>query len=254
MHQKRLKKLLQHLIYIFCLTIALLYAFFYIALPYVTHQGNIVQVPDLTGIHLESLDPNLDGYLKQYHLRYDITDNIAYSAELPPSTVLQQFPAAGAWVKKNRKIYVTLNAAEPPLVSMPKLIEGSVKQAQLLLKNKGLQLGNIKYVPDITECAVLEQWHNGHPIPPGKEIHKGSTIDLVVSAGLGKQMIEVPNLINMPLEEANLIILERGMRIGILHSVRTKEQAIGSIIRQNPLPGAKVRLGTAISLWIVRPL
>ncbi len=248
MNKKKLNKILKHLIYMLCLTTAMLYLFFYVALPCITHQDKIVQVPNLTGVHLDALDKKLSSA----RLRYVITDNHGYSAELPPFTVLQQFPAAGAWVKENRKIYLTLNAENPPLVSMPNLIEGSVREAELLLKNKGLKLGNIKYVPDITKHTVLEQWYNRHPIPPGKSIHKGSTIDLVVSAGLGNQIIEVPNLIKMPLEEANVVLLEQSMRIGVLHHVKKKDGTVGTVIRQNPEPGKKVPLGTSITLWIVK--
>lgn len=226
----------------------MLYIFFYIALPYITRQGKLVQVPDLTGVHLEALAE----HLSKHHLRYVITDNSSYAADLPPFTVLQQFPSAGAWVKENRKIYLTLNAENPPLVPMPDLIDGSIRQAQLRLKNKGLKLGNIKYVPDVTKHAVLEQWHNGHPIPTGKSIHKGSTIDLVVSAGLGKQIIEVPDVVGMALEEANLILLEQGMRIAVLHYVRKKDETVGTIIEQKPAPGTKVQLGSAMNLWIVQ--
>lgn len=248
MNKEKLKKILKHLVYMFCLSITMLYIFFYMVLPYITYQGKIVQVPDLTGVHLEALDEKLS----KDHLRYVITDNSDYSVQLPPFTVLQQFPPAAAWVKKNRKIYLTLNAENPPLVSMPNLIEGSIKQAKLLLKNKGLKLGNIKYVPDITKFAVLEQWHNRHPIPPSEPIHKGSTIDLVVSAGLGNQVIEVPSVLAMPLEEAHLILLEQQMRIGVLHHVKSKNATIGTVMRQTPAPGSKVPLGTAISLWIVK--
>ncbi|MEF2228799.1 MAG: PASTA domain-containing protein [Candidatus Cardinium sp.] len=247
MNKEKLIKLLKHLVYMVCLSIAILYIFFYIALPYLTHQGKIVQVPDLTGVHLKELEDKLS----KDHLHYVITDNSGYSVQLPPFTVLQQFPAAGAWVKENRKIYLTLNAEHPPLVSMPNLIDGSVKQAKLLLKNKGLKLGDIKYVSDITECTVLEQWHNRHPIHAGKPIHKGSIIDLVVSTGLGNQTIEVPNVLEMALEEARLMLLEQGMRIGVLHRVKDKQATIGTVIRQHPEPGSKVPLGTAMHLWIV---
>ncbi|WP_184891044.1 PASTA domain-containing protein [Candidatus Cardinium hertigii] len=221
---------------------------FYIALPYITNQGKVVQVPDLTGVHRD----NLDAYLSKHHLRYFITDNSGYSDQLPPFTVLQQFPAAGNYVKKNRKIYLTLNAERPPLVDMPNLIDGSIRQAHLLLKNKGLKLGNIKYVPDITASVVLEQWYNGNPITAGKLINKGSSIDLVVGAGLSSQIIEVPNVLEMPLEEAHLVLVEHGIRMGIVHLVENRTAAVGSVVKQNPEPGTKVSLGTTINLWVVK--
>ncbi|TSJ80620.1 MAG: PASTA domain-containing protein [Candidatus Cardinium sp.] len=248
MNKEKLKKLFKHLVYMACLSVTILYLFFYIVLPYITHQGKIVQVPDLTGIHLDALDEKLS----KDHLHYVITDSSGYSAQLPPFTVLQQFPAAGAWVKENRKIYLTLNAENPPLVSMPSLIERSVRHAGLLLKNKGLKLGNIKYVPDVTEHAVLEQWHNGHPIAAGKPIHKGSIIDLVVSAGLGNRIIEVPNLIDMDIEEAKLLLLEQGMRIEVSDYVKSKKTSVGTIISQKPALGSKVPLGTPIHVSITK--
>ena len=247
MKLKKIKNIAIHLFFMLVLSISILYTFFYLVLPYTTNQGKLVQVPDLTGLSLHALD----NHLGSYRLRYVITDNTAYSSKLPPFTVLQQFPAKGTAVKENRKIYLTLNAEHPLPVHMPNLIDGSMRQAQLLLTNKGLKLGNIKYVPDITKYAVLEQWHNGHPIPADKLINQGETIDIVVGAGLGKQVIEVPNVLHMSLEEAELLLLEHGIHTKIVHHIQHREAAIGTVLRQNPLPGTMVRLGTAITLWVV---
>jgi len=225
---------------------AMLYVFFYMALPRMTNQGKLVQVPDLMGVPIHELED----YLAPYRLRYVVTDTTSYAANLPPFSVLQQFPVKGATVKEYRKIYVTLNAEHPLSVSMPNLIEGSMRQAQLLLSNKGLKLGTVKYVPDITKYAVLEQWHNGKPIAAGKPINQGEAIDIIVGAGLGQRMIEVPNVLNMLLEEADLVLLEYGIHTKIIHHVLNKQVPIGTILRQSPLPETKIRLGTSINLWI----
>ncbi|WP_339043776.1 PASTA domain-containing protein [Cardinium endosymbiont of Tipula unca] len=246
MPKKKLKRIIKHLFYVFFLSIIMLFGVFYAVLPRITNHSKTVQVPDLTGIHLDALEP----FLTKHRLCYVVTDNSGYSANLPPFTVLQQFPAAGASVKENRKIYLTLNAENPPLVGMPNLIEVSIRQAQLLLKNKGLKIGNMKYVPDITKYTVLEQWYNGKPIPAGRSISKGSSVDLVIGAGLGTQIIEVPDVLGMPLEEASLILLERGMRMGLTSTVKNKTAAIGSVVRQNPTAGTKVRLGVAVNLYV----
>lgn len=249
MDKKKLKKIIKHLFYIFFLSLIMLLGFFYMFLPRITNHGKTVQVPNLIGMHLDELDT----HLATYHLRYVITDNTDYSEKHPPFTVLQQFPAVGVWVKENRKLYLTLNAEHPPLVKMPNLIEVSIRQAQLLLKNRGLKLGNIKYIPDITKYTVLEQWYDGHPISAGKSINKGSSIDLVVGAGLGTQIIEVPDVVGIPLEEASLILLEYGMRVGLTSIEKNKTLPVGSILRQNPVAGTQVRLGTAINLYIANP-
>ncbi len=229
-----------------CFSLALLYMFFYLVLPAVTKQGKLVQVPDLTSKKLDELD----AYLKQHRLNYVITDTVGYSDKISPFAVLQQFPSAGVWVKEARKIYLTLNAEHPPLVPMPNLLEGSIRQAQLLLTNKKLKLGNISYVPDVTQHTVLEQWHNGKPIAAGQPIHWGAVIDLVVAAGLGKQMVTVPTITERPLEEAHLLLLEQGMRVGVVHRIQDPRMAVGRVVQQNPSPDTKVPLGTVVHVWV----
>lgn len=228
------------------LTIMGLQVLFWGILPAITRAGKLVVVPNLIGCTLQEVEK----IIQANHLRLLITDNKGYSSRIPAHAVLQQYPAKGAEVKINRRIHVTLNAAHPPLVSMPNLLEGSIRQAKLLLHNKGLKLGKIQQVPDIAH-AVLEQWYKGEPIEPGKMIHQGEAIDLVVGMGLSKQMGVVPDLLNMSLEEATLILLEHGMRIGIVHRQKNPQVAIGTILQQQPLANTKVPLGTAINLWLV---
>ena len=117
MNKAMFKRMLQPLVYMVCLSIIMLYVFFYVALPYITPQGKIVEVLDLTGVHFKALNEKL----RKGHLRFIIKENNGYSAQLPPFTALQHFYEAAVWLKENRKIYLTLNAENPPLVSVPNL-------------------------------------------------------------------------------------------------------------------------------------
>src|SRR5690606_5035633 len=121
--------------------------------------------------------------------------------------VMKQYPLAGAQVKENRKIFISLNAVNPPNVRMPKLIDSSVKNAQLVLRSFGLELGEITYKPDLAANAVLEQLHKGKPIEEGAYIAKGSKIDLVVGDGKGNTEFTIPNLMGMDLETAQFTII-----------------------------------------------
>ena len=248
MKLKCVQSILAHLCGMFLVGVCMLYAFFYTALPYLTAQSKAIQVPDLLGFSINDLDQALSSR----RLRYVLTDSSIYSATMPPLTVLHQFPEKDAWVKPNRKIYITLNAKAAPLVSMPNLIDGSLRQAQLLLANKGLKLGKITYVPDLAKYAVLEQWHNEQPIASGKLVKQGDCIDVVVGSGLGNQKIQAPSVLDTTLDEAELVLLEHGIQTKVVYHAVSEEQKamVGHVLKQHPVAGTWVRTGSIMRLWV----
>lgn len=257
---KTIKDLFLHLGIILTLTFTLIFTFFYVYLPATTNHEETITVPELEGIHLSEIDE----FLTKRNLRYEVTRDSGYSDKYPPKSILKQYPEPGDKVKENRKIYLTLNAENPPEVKMPKLIDGSVKNAQMVLESYNLRLGEIKYVPDLAQNAVLEQWYNGNEIEPGTRIPKGSKINLVVGDGLGNQQLTVPDLEGMEFESAEFVIIGSGLKIGsVIQSNGTNEE-IGSdsletiessptkmvVTRQNPEPGGKIRIGEVVDLWL----
>ncbi len=81
-----LKDLLIHLGIIIGIGAVLVLGFFYIYLPVKTNHGESITVPDLYGVQFEELDE----YLTDRDLRYEITPDSGYSADFPPFTVLNQ--------------------------------------------------------------------------------------------------------------------------------------------------------------------
>jgi eukaryotic-like serine/threonine-protein kinase len=246
------KKLLGLLLFHLTLMIlgfsGLVFVFFEWALPAITKHGQSITVPNLKGIHVEALDE----FLTHRNLRFNITDDVAYSPVYPPSVVLEQYPKAGSQVKEGRRIYLTINASQPPDVSMPNLVDGSVRNAQVILKSKGLSYGEIKYVPDIAKNAVLGQYYQGQPIASGTRIAQGSQIDLIVGAGLSKQLIKVPDLMGKRLEEAELLLLDIGIQVGKVVYSSGDGQSGGIVSEQLPKAGTKVGWGTAVDLWLMK--
>lgn len=224
-----------------------LFLFFNFLLPIVTHHGQFITVPNLQGISLEEVD----AYLAQRNLRFEVTEEFSYEPNYPPMAVLQQYPKAGARVKEGRKIYLTLNTKTPPKVKMPNLVDGSVRNAHVRLKSHGLLLGTIKYVPDVAQNAVLEQWHQGREIAPETLVTQGAKIDLVVGAGLGNKMVEVPQVVGMTLEEAKPLLLSVGIQVGNLAYQAVAQQVSGNILQQRPNAGQQVRIGEHVDLWLV---
>jgi beta-lactam-binding protein with PASTA domain len=220
--------------------------FLKIFLPSYTKHGQTVSVPNLEGFEYHQLE----AYLSERDLKYEVTLDSGYNAELNPLSVLKQNPRAGSKVKQGRKIYVTLNSKNAPIVRMPNLVNTLLKNAQEVLSNVGLVRGEIIYVPDIGINVVLEQKYRGRNIPEGFEIPKGSQIDLVVGDGLGNQILDVPNLIGLDELDAEFLILGSDLRLGRINYVKTDTVPAGIIVRQIPPVGAEVKTGEPIDVWI----
>jgi len=242
-----LKVIALHLSLMLATVVVLSLLFFHFALPILTRHGQSLTVPHLKGMALDEVD----ACLAQRSLHFQVTEEIAYDPDYPPMTVLQQHPKAGSSVKEGRKIYLTLNTNTPPQVAMPHLVDGSVRNAHMLLKSRGLLLGTIQYVPDLAQHAVLEQQIEGQEVAAGTLVPKGTKIDLVVGAGLGHQRVPVPAITAMKLEEARLLLLSVGIKMGNIAYERADAQAPGTVLRQLPAAGRQVRVGETVDLWLV---
>jgi beta-lactam-binding protein with PASTA domain len=249
-----------HVLAMIILGVLVLLIFFFIYLPAVTNHGESITVPELEGMSLgEMVD-----FLEARNLSYEVSDS-GYTSDQPPLTVLKQYPKAGAYVKEGRKIYLTVQATQPQPVKMPNLIDGSLKNAELVLRSYGLTRGEIIYKPDLAQNAVLDQQFEGETIKPGTIIPKGSTIDLIVGDGLGKRVFDAPDFTGLDIEDAEFSIIGSGLNVGsVIVKVATDElleeldvdsdtayvSISGKVVRQFPKPGDQIRLGEQVDLWI----
>ncbi|MBC6988691.1 MULTISPECIES: PASTA domain-containing protein [Hymenobacter] len=239
---------LKHLLVIGLCGAALLFGFFFIYLPLTTNHGETIVVPKVTGMRVD----NLEDYLDERNLRYFVDDS-TYNPTIKPFTVLTQDPAPGERVKEDRKIYISVSMKNPPVIKMPKLVDGSVKNAQMILKSYDLQVGKIEFVPDLAQNSVLKQLVNGKEIAAGAPIAKGTRVDLVVGDGQGNQEFPVPNVVNMPEDEAVTLLVGQGLLKGeTFYQAPEEGQQEGTVVKQRPVaaPGSTIRTGQLVDLWI----
>ena len=244
--QSTLKGLLIHLMSIIVLSIGLVLGFFYVYLPKTTNHGESITVPNLKGMTMDELDE----FLLKRSLRYEVYDS-GYSNKHPPLTILKQYPKTGSKVKENRKIFISVNRVNPPTVPMPNLIDGPLKNAQVVLKSNELNIGEVSFKPDLALNAVLEQNLRGKHIPPGTKIPKGSTIDLVIGNGYGNRDLHTPNLISYPFDEAKYYIKGIDLKVGKIKRVHDSLNTSGYIYKQSPSPESNISIGESIDLWVV---
>lgn len=216
-----------------------------------THHRQAISVPDLSGLTVEEVDD----VTASRDLTFEIIDSV-FSTELPRGTVVKQNPRPNSKVKKNRNIFLTMNAVNPEMVSMPQLVGISIRQARLAIENAGLQLGKISYKPDYAINNVLQQNLNDSVIKEGSEIHKGATIDLVLGMGLSGETTKVPDLIGLILEPAKVEIADNYLNIGAItydESILDIEDSAAAFVwRQYPEYSAfnRLNMGLEIDVWL----
>lgn len=172
-----------------------------------TRHGKNKTVPNVVG---KSFD-EAKKILSNNGFDVEVQDSL-YTDTTAKGSVLRQVPEGDATVKISRTVYITINRHVPPLVEMPNIVGFSLRNAELQLKNMGLKIGDTSYVTDFARNSVKEQhYHNGGPIPPGTKIQQGSSIDLVLSNGIGETEFSVPNLIGMTYGAAKNLLESNGL-------------------------------------------
>lgn len=193
-------------------------------MPGYTNYYEGLTVPDLTRITLEEAEQELTSI----GLRYEVADRRANSA-FPANYVIDQQPAANTIVKPNRKIYLTVNTEVKPVVVVPNVVSLSIRNAQIQLQNYGLEVGSTSYESSRFKNVILRQ-----SIPEGDTVAKGTTIDLVVSDGLGNKIVTIPEIIGLRLPQAQLKLREAGLRLGEIRFRPTKDVAPNTVLEYTP--------------------
>ncbi|MCF7567231.1 PASTA domain-containing protein [Sabulilitoribacter arenilitoris] len=144
-----------------------------------TNHGNFETVPDLTGKSISVAKIELE----ENDLVMQIQDSANFNPNYPKFSVIEQDPPAGAKVKENRKIYITLNPSGYRKVRVPNLLESTLRQAKPTLEALEFKLGKLTYVDNIGKDIVLKMQHKGKIIQAGDMLSKTEKIDLVLGNG-----------------------------------------------------------------------
>lgn len=216
-----------------------------------THHGQSNPVPDFTGL----TETEAAQIASQQNLKVVVIDSV-FSDIVSPGAVVEQQPNAGFGVKQNRTIFLTINSTLKEKVVLPKLTDISFRQAQVLVENSGLIIGDISYQPSEFNDLVLKVKQYSKDVSQGSFLLKGSTIDFIVGRDPENEQTFLPNLIGLKPEEAKNILTQTRLNLGVViydKSIVTQEDSINAVIwRQRPDSqiSASVKLGTSVDLWI----
>jgi beta-lactam-binding protein with PASTA domain len=222
-----------------------------ICLRIFTRHNITYAVPDFRGLSLVQAK-ELAG---DNNLRVQIMDSV-YNQLYKRGTVVEQEPKGGVQVKKNRHIFLVMNAMNPEKVMMPNIVGVSLRQAIALLESNGLGAGHLRYVPDIATNNVLNQKYKGKEINPGTEIEKGSKVDLILGKSNYSESVEMPYLIGLSRHEAERQIAQAYLNLGAAiydNSVQNSDDSLNAIVyKQKPEHETKrfIAMGSIADIWL----
>lgn len=121
--------------------------------------------------------------LQAIDLRYEVVDSANFDPQYPRFSIIEQNPPAGSKVKKNRKIYVTVNPSGYKKVTVPDIIQVTRRNATSMLRAVGLDVDKVTYIDELGKDMVYRIRFEGKYIKPGDKLARTSSIELVCGNG-----------------------------------------------------------------------
>ena len=216
-----------------------------------THHGESVEVPDLSGLYVEEAEI----ILHDQQLGFEVIDSV-YLKRVAPGEITEQSPSKGTKVKKNRKVYLTINAKGARMIPVPELRNISYRQARITLKNMGFVVDSIVYKPSEFADLVMDVLVADNSVAAGTPLKEGANLVLVVGTTDSDEEVLVPNLRGMTIELAREAIAENQLIVGIVDydsdPATAGKKDVYYIYDQEPRSGEVHRAGKRVNLWLSR--
>ena len=222
-----------------------------IFLNVVTQHNRELIVPDFTNMTVAEAE----ALAADAGMRVEVTDSV-FAKRIRKGAVRDQNPAPGSKVKEGRRISLTINALNAKKVTMPNLIDLSMRQALAELQSRGLVLGKLIYVRDMATNNVLRQLHGNREIAPGTTVETDTVVDLVVGLNPDTEASTyVPDVVGKRYMSAVDALHKQSLNIKTLRfddSVKTYEDSLDAVVyRQSPeASDIPVKLGNDVSLYL----
>ncbi|MBP2650040.1 MAG: prkC [Firmicutes bacterium] len=203
---------------------------------------NEVVVPNVIGKPMEAARTALTTENLRVAVAYE------YSEKVPNGIVIKQNPEAGNTVKEQRMVTITVSKGAEITV-VPELKGLSRRDAELQIKNAGLEIGRIdeQFSADAPADTVIGQ----NPRAPA-QINKGTTVDLVISKGAGPRKVVLPDFRGTPLPTVATQLDSLKIKQGSVTEVPSTQYPAGTIVGQNPAAGSEVLEGSTIELTVAK--
>ncbi|HLR21365.1 MAG TPA: Stk1 family PASTA domain-containing Ser/Thr kinase [Tissierellaceae bacterium] len=160
--------------------------------------------------------------------------------------VVSQNVKEGAKVKEGYTIKVTVNEGEET-VSVPSLINKTLKEAEDLLEELGLKIGTMK--EEFSNTTPKDMIMRQEP-EASTQLESGSSVNIVISKGEEVKKVVMPNLIGKNSIEARNTLLGLGLEVGEIKEEPNREHSEGIVFRQSYSAGIELDSKTTVDLYV----
>jgi eukaryotic-like serine/threonine-protein kinase len=195
-------------------------------------------VPPLRGRTVE----NSSAALEDLGLSVRVTEG-GYDLQVPEGSVVSQRPAPGTELDEGSTV-VLVPSLGPPPVDVPKLVGSTPDEAEALLREAKLELGNIRdaYHATVPEGRIIRQ-----STPPDRQLPQGSAVNIVVSQGPAP--VDVPSVTGLSQERATRLLEGAGFTVDPTTGFSKKVER-GLVLAVDPAEGSTQPYGSAVTITV----
>jgi serine/threonine-protein kinase len=163
-----------------------------------------------------------------------------FNSEIPKGYVIESNPAAGEKVKRNSKLIIVVSKGIEQ-VAVASYVGKSAEQALNELTEAGF---DVKTKYDFSETRLLGEVISQTPAG-GKEVDKGSKIELIVSKG--SQFAYIPNIFSIDEAKAVQTLKDLGLKVAVK---KIGKKAVKKVTAVSPKVGSKVKRGSTVTITV----
>ena len=199
-----------------------------------------IKVPDFKGKTLEEAQQEAE----ELGLVIEEGEEV-YSPDQEKGLITSQSPSAGKKVSEGQVVTVNISKGKKDGV-VPRIVDMDYKEAKKYLESFGFKLGIVKTVTSTKPVdTVVSQ-----SVDAGTTADVGTTIDVEVSDGKGKEMKTVPMLIGLDVDTAKSTIVSSGFKVGNILYEESSEYAKNVVTSQQYKKGDELEEGSTIDIVI----
>lgn len=203
-------------------------------------ETNLITVPSVIDINEEMAI----SMLRDIGLQVSIKGRV-FHENISSGKVVDQSIKPNRKANANDNIELTISKGKE-LVKVPDIVGFNLDNIESLIKSYGLEIGE-----KTTEKSETEKDKIVRQIPAADEmVEKGTKIDIVLSSGPDKKMINVPNVKNQNQNIAITTLRAAGLIPRNISEDYSDSISENNVISQSIEPGKEVETGTSIDIVI----
>ena len=172
-----------------------------------------------------------------------------YSADQEEGLITSQTPSAGAMVGEGQVVTVNVSLGKRDGV-VPNVVGMDYNEAEEYLASFGFELGIVKSVTSTQPVDTIVK----QSIDAGTTADRGTSINVEVSDGEGKEMGIVPHMIGLDIDAAKISLEREGFKVGSISYEESTTFDKNVVIRQQYSQGTELEEGSTIDLVVSKGL